>query len=62
MIKFNGYEITAINSNGLWYAYVSKNDKTVFSDSKGVKDRDEAIKNAEAHVVERDASDLISNG
>lgn len=36
-------ETQAINTNGLWYAYVSINNKTVYSGKEGHTERSEAV-------------------
>lgn len=39
----NGLEYTAINTGTLWYPYVSRNGKTVFSGKLGFKEREDAL-------------------
>lgn len=36
-------EAQAINTNGLWYAYVSINNKTVYSGKEGHAERSDAV-------------------
>jgi len=52
MKQYKGYEVTAINTGGYWYGYASKDGVTVFSDTKGFKDRNIATGMAEVFVTE----------
>ena len=50
MIKFEGYEIGAVNSGGKWYATVFKDDKCVYSGVNGFTVRQGAIDEGERKV------------
>lgn len=53
----NGYESTAIETKGLWYAYVSFDGTCVYQGQIGYRDRRQAINEAENFVsMEEDIS------
>jgi hypothetical protein len=43
MKRYKGFEIYAVNTNGLWYTLVFKNNKCVFSDKYSWASRSHAL-------------------
>lgn len=52
MKKYNGYEIAAVNTAGLWYTVVFKNDKCVYSGVAGHEKRGNAFTEGEVLIDE----------
>ena len=52
MKQYKGYEVTAINTNGLWYGYATLDNVTVFNGRRGYLDRADAIAEAEVAVTD----------